>query len=284
MKKIIFWGTPYFTIDFLEKLKANDLKPTLIITGPDRPAGRGLKLSSPEPKKWALANKIKFLQPEKIDEELYQELVKENWDLSIVIAYGKILPEKIINLPHLGTINVHYSLLPKYRGASPIESAILNNENITGVTIQQMRYQLDAGAILSQNQVTIDRDENSLSLFQKLNQAAIPLLIETCQKIFSGAITPLIQDKNKATSCTKIKKSDTQINLTEDPIYNYRKIRAYLARGVFFLDQHHNQTIRVKIMGAHLEESKLKIDEVIPANQKKMTFDQYLNWRDNSPV
>lgn len=282
MKKIIFWGTPSFTIDFLEKLKANDLAPSLIITTPDRPIGRGLKLSAPEPKKWALANKIKFLQPEKIDEKVYQELTKEDWDLSIVIAYGKILPEKIINLPRLGTINVHYSLLPKYRGASPIESAILNDENITGVTIQQMRYQLDAGDILTQTQLSIDENENSFSLFQKLNQAAVPLLIETCQKIFTGTITPHPQDESQATSCSKITKSDVQINLAEDPVYNYHKIRAYIARGVFFLDSLNNQNLRVKITEAHLEDGLLKIDEVVPANQKKMTFDQYLNWRDRS--
>ena len=130
---IAFFGTPPFTTDFLDTLVASGYSPSLVVTAPDRAVGRGMVMTAPEPKVWADATGIKVLQPEKLDDAFFTELSETQWDLFVVVAYGKIMPEPVINVPTYGTINVHYSLLPKYRGATPTESAILNGDTTTGV-------------------------------------------------------------------------------------------------------------------------------------------------------
>ena len=144
--KFIFFGTPDISQKTLEILKQNGYLPSLIITNPDKPQGRKLALTPSLVKTWAIQNNIPFLQPEKITEDFIDSLPEV--DLNIVIAYGKILPEKLINKPKLGSINIHYSLLPKYRGASPMEESLLRGEEYTGISIQQMVYKMDAGPIL----------------------------------------------------------------------------------------------------------------------------------------
>ena len=140
-----FFGTPDVARDTLEILKWYGYLPSLIVTSPDKPQGRKLLMTPTPAKVWAKENNIPYIQPEKIA----IEDIKDSFDLFIVVAYGKILPEEIIKIPRLGSINIHYSLLPKYRGASPVESAILNGDKITGVTIQQMEYKMDSGPILA---------------------------------------------------------------------------------------------------------------------------------------
>ena len=187
-KRIAFFGTPDFTVEFLELFKSIGLDISLIVTGEDRPFGRGMQLKSPAPKIWAEENSIKFLQPKKLDQEFYGQLKNENWDLFIVIAYGKIIPENVINLPKFGTINLHYSLLPKYRGASPVEAAILNNEVETGLTIQQMVYKLDAGDILYQEKLVIDKEDTASILRNKLNEKAIEIFPDFLDSLFGNEI------------------------------------------------------------------------------------------------
>ena len=160
--KIAFFGTPEFTVNFLETLKSSGFCPSLVVTNPDRPSGRGMVMTSPLPKKWADENSIKVLQPEKLGDEVFEELSKDSWDLFVVIAYGKIIPERFINLPKFGTINLHYSLLPKYRGATPVESAILAGDEISGITIQKMRFKLDTGPIIFQEEMNVDALEARL--------------------------------------------------------------------------------------------------------------------------
>ena len=131
MKNILFWGTPKLTWTLLDALLEAGFTPSLIGATPDKPQGRKLILTAPEIKTWADSHSIKTIQPEKLDDALFEELSQTPWDLFIVVAYGKIIPERFINLPKHGTINVHYSLLPKYRGASPIQSVFLHNEKET---------------------------------------------------------------------------------------------------------------------------------------------------------
>lgn len=278
-KKIAFFGTPPFTIQFLEALQHAGIDPTLIVTTPDRPVGRGLVLTSPEPKVWADSKHIPVIQPEKLNHEVINDLSKEKWDLFIVVAYGKILPERLITLPTHGTINVHYSLLPKYRGATPVESAIINGDTTTGVCIQQMQFKLDTGPVLAKKEVTIDTFDTTEALREKLNTEAIPLLVETIQHIFKHTTAPEIQNDGEATYCTKITKEDGEISLSDDPIILDRKFRAYTPwPGLFFYTMRGSRNIRVKIKEAHLENGRFVPEVVIPESGKPMTWEQFQNW------
>ena len=153
----VFFGTPDVASETLEILKQEGFLPTLIVTSMDKPQGRKMLVTPPPVKVWAEENKIPYIQPGEITPSAFGtsplsrgRLGRDaEFNLFIVIAYGKILPEKIINMPKLGSLNIHYSLLPKYRGASPVESAILNGETETGVTIQKMAYELDSGDIIN---------------------------------------------------------------------------------------------------------------------------------------
>lgn len=268
--KIAFLGTPGFTTDFLDKLTEAGFAPSLVVTNPDRPSGRGMTLKSPEPKVWADEHGIQVLQPEKLDEVFFESLSKEPWDLFVVVAYGKIIPEKIIDLPKYGTINVHYSLLPKYRGATPVESAILNGDETTGAAIQQMRFKLDTGPILAQKEITIDSTDTTLSLREKLNAEALTLIPEVLKKIEAGTIEPKEQSEEGATHCKKISKEDGLLDLNDDGIINDRKYRAYFGSiGTYFFKDDN----RVKITKAHLDGGLFVIDEVIPENGKRISYE-----------
>jgi methionyl-tRNA formyltransferase len=278
--RIAFFGTPDFVTQFLDTLTEHSYTPGLIITGPDVPVGRKLTMTPPAPKEWAKEKGIPYLQPEKITDEFIESLGKENFDLFVVVAYGKILPEALITLPRLGTINVHYSLLPKYRGATPVESAILAGDTETGISIQQMVYELDAGAILTEKKVPIDREETHTELRNKLNQEALPLLVETVQSLEVGTARPVAQDESKKSICKKIKKEHGLIDLSEQGEILYRKYRAYFGwPGIFFFDTKQDRQIRIKIGTAHMEDEKFVIDTVIPEGKNQMKYSDYLNWK-----
>lgn len=269
MKKIAFFGTPDFTIEFLETLKKRGFCPGLIVANPNRPVGRGMVLTSPLPKKWADENSIKVLQPEKLDDIFFEKLSGTSWDLFVVVAYGKIIPEKIINLPKYGSINVHYSLLPKYRGATPVESAILNGDGITGISIQQMRFKLDSGPVLKEKEVVIEKNDTTISLREKLNLEAVALLPEVLKEIENETVIAKEQDELLVTHCSKIKKEDGEISLSDDPVTLDRKWRAYQPwPGLYFF----KDGKRIKITKAHFVGGAFVIDEVIPENGKRMPF------------
>lgn len=279
---IAFFGTPEFTTDFLDVLSASDFSPSLIVTGPDRPVGRGMTLTSPAPKVWADTHAVSVLQPEKLDDAFFAKLSETQWDLFVVVAYGKIIPQRVIDLPKYGTINVHYSLLPKYRGATPTESAILSGDTVTGVTIQQMVYKLDAGNILATQEVVIDPNDTTPVLRDKLNKEALGLLPPTIKDIFAGTVAPIAQDESLVTTCAKITKEHGELNLHDDGITNDRKFRAYFGwpGSYFFLSaqagaEKDAKKIRIKITKAHLEDGTFVIDEVIPENGRRMTWDIY---------
>ncbi len=271
---IAFFGTPDFTNGFLDTLVKDGFTPSLIVTNPDRPSGRGMTLKSPEPKVWADNHGIQVLQPEKLDEEFFNTISKEPWDLFVVVAYGKIMPERIITLPKYGTINIHYSLLPKYRGATPVESAILNGDEATGVTVQQMRFKLDTGPILISKEVSITPEDTTLTLREKLNTEALALLPEVLRKIENGTIEPKEQSEEGASHCKKIAKEDGLINLDDDGILNDRKYRAYYGSvGTYFF----KDDKRVKITNAHFLNGVFIVDEVIPENGKKMPYSTFVS-------
>ena len=274
---IAFWGTPELTITILDALELSGFLPKVIITGMDRPQGRGLVITPPEPKVWAAQRNIPVLQPEKIDEAFLNTLKEYELDISVVVAYGKILPEAAINLPKLGTLNTHYSLLPRWRGATPVESAILAGDKETGVCIQQMVYKLDAGAIHKQETLTIGEHETAPDLRQRLNVIGARLLVETLTSIQGGNASPVIQDETGITKCGKIEKENGLIDPNGDPIENDRKFRAYYGwPGVYFFKEKDGKQIRIKITDAILQNGVWKILKVIPEGKKEIDYTNLL--------
>jgi methionyl-tRNA formyltransferase len=273
-----FFGTPYIAVETLDILLGHNIIPSIIVTAPDQPAGRGLTLTQSPVKTWAIAHNIPFLQPEKLDEEFTFQLSTFNFQLSIVVAYGKILPETLINLPPLGTINIHYSLLPKYRGASPVESVILHGEVETGVTIQNMVFQLDAGDILAIEKTPIGNNETTLELRARLITLGGELLAKSLPNIISGNIQAIPQDNTLATKCGKIQKEDGLIELTGDPEKNYNKYRAYKMwpRTYFFIQTKEGIEKRIIIQGAKFENGIFIPTRVIPEGKKEISYEEFL--------
>lgn len=279
MEKInfIFLGTPYIASQTLEILKKNGYIPSLIITSPDKPAGRGLILTPSSVSIWAKNNNILCLKPEKIDDEFIKKLKDFNVDLSIVVAYGKILPQKFIEFPRLKTINIHYSLLPKYRGASPLESALLNGDITTGVSIQQMVYKLDSGPIIIDKKINIEINDTKDKLTDKLISLGGDLLSEILPSIIEENTKPIMQDESNATNCTKIKKEDGEINLNDQPIKNWNKYRAFYGwPGTYFFIERKGEKIRIKIKEAIYENNLFIIKKITPQGKKEISYEDFL--------
>lgn len=277
---IAFFGTPEFSTFVIEELITGGYTPSLIITTPDRPAGRGLDIIQSPVKKFALVHNIEVVQPEKLDEEFISDLKQRDLDLIVVAAYGKILPSSVLSVAKHPALNVHPSLLPKYRGTSPIESQILAGEEHIGVTVIEMDEKMDHGPILAQEQIEIvdnSRDGLNNVLWHKGGQ----LLTQIIPKWISGEITGTIQDHDQATFTKKISKEDGELKLTDDGITNDRKYRAYFGwPGSYFFDNGK----RIKITKAHLADGPASpsgagkhfvIDEIIPENGKRMSWKQY---------
>ena len=290
--KFIFFGTPDVASNTLEILKENGYIPSLIITAPDRPQGRKMLITPPPVKVWAIENKIPYIQPEDLKEgsdivfrnigrrygaghskssaeDLCVEKNNICPDLAIVVAYGKIIPEELLNLPKFGSLNIHYSLLPKYRGASPVESAILNGDEETGISIQKMIYKMDAGPIVAQEKVAILPDEKASELRSRLIKIGGELLVKTLPDYIEGKIIPTPQNESLTTHCKKIKKEDGLIDLNDDPTKNYNKFRAYATWPRTFFFQNGK---RIIITDAKIENNQFIIKKIIPENGKEMDY------------
>lgn len=266
----IFFGTPDVASETLDILKEKGYIPKLIVTSPDKPAGRGLEMHEAPVSLWAKENNIECLKPEKITPEFINEIKPENYELSIVVAYGKILPEEIINKPKLGTINIHYSLLPLYRGASPLEAALLNGDKETGVSIQQMEYKLDSGGILREEELTIDINDSKDKIRKALIELGANILCEILPQIQNQEIIPKSQDENLATFCKKIKKEDGEINPEGSAQENWNKYRAFYGwPGIFFFEEKDGKKTRIKITEATYENSLFIIKKVIREGKKE---------------
>jgi len=225
--KIVFMGTAELSCASLEKL-AEKFSVVAVVTQPDKPKGRELKLT-PSPVK-ILAEKLKLtvLQPRKArDEKIISQLRELKPDLIVVVAYGQILPQSILDLPKFGCLNVHTSLLPKYRGASPIQSAILDGENETGVTIMKMDAGLDTGEIISQARTPISAEDNSQTLHDRLAQIGAELLVETIPNYVAGKFLPKPQSAEGASYAAKIKKEDGKIDWSEPAEKIRNRLRAF---------------------------------------------------------
>jgi methionyl-tRNA formyltransferase len=227
--KIIFMGTAELSCASLEKLaRDNNFQIAGVVTQPDKSKGREMKLQFSPVKILAEKLKLPVLQPFKArDEKFISELRELKPDLIVVVAYGQILPQTILDLPKFGCLNVHTSLLPKYRGASPIQSAILNGETETGVTIMKMDAGLDTGEIISQCRTPVLPEDNSQMLHDRLAQIGAKLLVETIPDYIAGKILPKLQPAEGASYAAKIKKEDGKIDWNEPAEKILNRLRAF---------------------------------------------------------
>lgn len=217
--RIVYMGTPDFAVEPLHQLLKNGMQVVGVVTVPDKPAGRGQKLQQSPIKQFAEQNAIPVLQPVKLRDEVFLEKLREfNADLFVVVAF-RMLPEVVWNMPPKGTINLHASLLPQYRGAAPINWAIINGEKVTGVTTFFISHDIDTGDILFQNKVTIEENETAGDIHDKLMHAGAKLLVTTVEQIAKGTIHPVSQvvvpDMKLA---PKLFKDNCRINWSADSV------------------------------------------------------------------
>jgi methionyl-tRNA formyltransferase len=278
--KIAFFGSSKFSVFCLEELSASGILPNLIITTPDMPNGRGLKLVPTPVKIWAEKNKIPCLTPENLKEQnLLVSLAPETNTLFLVASYGKIIPKNIVELPKHGTLNIHPSLLPKYRGASPLQTQILNDEKEIGTTIMLMDEKMDHGPIISQKKVAIiNWPVKTEELKLVLAKASVTIFKEIINDWLEGKINPTEQNHSEATFTKKIEKADGLIDLENNDSYdNFLKIQAYSTwpQAYFFIKKG-EQKIRVIIKEAKYIDNKLEILRVLPEGKKEMSYPDFL--------
>lgn len=224
--RIVFFGTSEFSVAILEKLVSDFFYPVLVISQPDRPAGRKQTLTPPPVKHVCETHRLPLLQPERVIDAL-AEIEKAKPNLIITAAYGQIIPLSVLRLAPLGAINVHTSLLPKHRGASPIQSAILAGDTETGITIMNMDAAMDHGPILLQKALRIGAEETAVSLHARLASLGADMLAKCLPDYTSGRLKPVEQDHRAATFCKLIKKDDARIPWASDAVAIDRKVRAY---------------------------------------------------------
>ncbi len=287
--KILFMGTPDFARDSLEKLYENGYDICGVVTTPDRPAGRGMKLVSSPVKEYAISKNLKIFQPEKIsnNKEFKEEIKNLAPDLVCVVSYGVILPKSFLNIPKLGCINVHPSMLPKYRGSAPIQWAVLNGDKTTGVTIMYLNEEMDAGDIINQKEVEIGEDESSGELWNRLSKVGADLLLFTIKQIEQGTekripqvgeytLAPML-NKEMSKINWKEKKAEEIKNLVRglNPIMgtytflNGKKIKFWKVQKIEndeFIKENNNIDIK-----------NAKEGEVLLANEKKGLFIKAIN-------
>lgn len=226
--KIVFAGTPEFALPCLNALINSPHQLIAVYTQPDRPAGRGRQLQASVVKNWALTQGLAVYQPENFKTiEAIDALAALKPDILLVIAYGLILPKKILSLPRLGCINVHASLLPRWRGASPIQQAILQGDKETGVTIMQMDEGMDSGDILAKAPCPIYPDDTAGSLHNRLAQLAVAPLLFTLDALANDQVKPKKQASDQATYAAKIKKEDAAIDWHKTAFEIDQQIRAF---------------------------------------------------------
>lgn len=282
--KILFMGTPDFAVKSLDKLVNNGYDICGVVTTPDRPSGRGMKLAISEVKEYAVEKGLKIFQPERItkNDEFKDEIRALEPDLVCVVSYGIILPKSFLKIPKLGCINVHPSMLPKYRGPAPIQWAVLNGDKTTGVTIMYLDEGMDSGDIIRQKEVEIDKDETTGELWDRLSFIGADLLLETVNEINNGIIKREVQPK-EYTLAPMINKDMSKIEWKSKPSFDLKN----LVRGLnpfmgtyTYLEGKKIKIWKVDIISEedfielskgleHVEITSAKCGEVLLADEKK---------------
>ena len=226
--RVLFYGSPDFATPILSALLDTPWRPLAVVTQPDRPAGRGRRLRPPAVKQLAAEHEIPAIQPERLRRRAaVAQIAALQPDLQIVAAYGQLIPKSVLNLPRYGTLNVHASLLPRWRGAAPVSAAILHGDDETGATIMLVDETEDTGPILKQRKTRIGATEHAGSLSDRLALLGAELLVNTIPDWLDGAITPLPQDNQLATRARRVEKSAGKIDWTQPASQIARHIRAY---------------------------------------------------------
>ncbi|OGG62292.1 peptide deformylase [Candidatus Kaiserbacteria bacterium RIFCSPHIGHO2_02_FULL_54_22] len=282
MHSFAYFGTPRVASDTLALLIERGFVPAIVVTSPDAPKGRGLALTQSETKALALAHTIPVMTPENLDAEAVATIRAFGCEYAVCVAYGKIFPEELINAFPGGVLNVHYSLLPKYRGATPVETALLRGESETGVTIQKMVKELDAGDILAQETTPIAPDETARELRPRLIELGARLLVDTLPEYLGSNVTLVPQDASRlsaqagATRAYKIKKEDGLLSLPagrqgspQQDLENWNKYRAYAdSIGTYFM----KNGKRMKIALAEFAKGEFRVLRVIPEGKKETVY------------
>ncbi len=278
--KIGFFGTSDYSVMVLEKLKDAGFVISFVVTQTDKPKGRDLVMTASPVKVWAEKENVPVLQPEKLRDPIFeQELRKFNADVYVVIAYGKIIPESILEIPKGKSLNIHASLLPRFRGSCPIETAILEDEKNTGVTIIKMDKEMDHGPILAKKEVAMETwPPKAHDLGKRLVEEGANLLIEILPKWLARQIEEIPQDHSLATFTKKIEKEDGLIDLKDDPYKNFLKIQAYhIWPRAFFYIEKNGKKVRVIITEASFADGILSIEKVIEEGKKEVDFKTWNN-------
>jgi methionyl-tRNA formyltransferase len=227
--KLVFCGTPQFAVPSLERLAAAGFELQLVVTQPDRPQGRGMELTAPPVKQSALKLSLPVIQPEKIkkNDDFQSRLAALQPNAIIVVGYGRIIPPWMLALPGFGNINVHASLLPKYRGAAPVQWAIAQGETVTGVTTMLLNEGLDTGDILLQKEMAILPADTSVTLWPRLAEMGADLLIETLRGLEQKSISAVPQDHTQATLAPILKKEDGQVDFNRTATEIHNRLRGF---------------------------------------------------------
>ena len=286
--KVIFMGTPDFAVPSLAAL-IDKTEILCVVTQPDRPKGRGHKLQPPPVKIFAEENNLRVIQPLKVKApEVVEELAELKPDLIVVTAFGQILSQKILDIPRFGCINVHASLLPKYRGAAPIEWAMINGEQVTGITTMQMNAGLDTGDILLKSEVKISDDMILPELQERLMTVGADLLLKTLYKLQSGELQPIKQDDSQSTYAPLLKKDTGLIDWKKSAREIHNLIRGLYGRaraGKFKiwrtkLAEEKLSPAEIKIVGEKFlvgtGDGSLEILEIQAPNSKKLSAPEFL--------
>ena len=306
--KIVFFGTPEFAVASLENILNQGFEVAAVVTMPDKPAGRGHRLLQSDVKKFALEKGLKVLQPVNLKSpEFIAELKEINADIFVVIAF-RMLPEAVWAMPSLGTFNLHASLLPKYRGAAPINRAVMNGETETGVTTFFLKHEIDTGDIIEQRKIEIKPEDNAGTVHDRLMYIGAEMVCETLSKIQHGEVTPIPQPDGEHIPAPKIFKDTCKINWNQpaEKIHNQvRGLSPYPAAFTVVEDREGN-TSEIKIFKTAIKkdsydkskepgdlqlekgklfvttgEGQIEILELQPAGKKRMAADAYL--RGNNP-
>ncbi|MEM7009674.1 MAG: methionyl-tRNA formyltransferase [Thermodesulfobacteriota bacterium] len=267
--RVVFMGTPEFAVASLKALIESEDDVVAVVAQPDRPKGRGHHISEPPTKVLAMEHNITVLQPEKIkNQEFYDQLQYFNPDLICVTAYGKILSKEILDLPPHGCINVHASLLPKYRGAAPINWALVRGETITGITTMLMDEGMDTGDMLLKKELEIADEDDAGVISKRLSEMGGALLIETIAQLKQGKLTPQKQDGSQATYAPMLKKSDGEIDWTKPALELHNLIRGMNPWPGTFT---HFSGKSLKIFKSQVSQGQAKPGEVLESSTNYLT-------------
>lgn len=304
MKKlrVVFMGTPDFAVPVLETLIENT-NVELVVTQPDAYVGRKKVLTPSPVKAKALENNIEVFTPTKIRED-YERILAVNPDIIITCAYGQIIPKILLELPKHKCINVHASLLPKYRGGAPIHASILNGDEYTGITIMYMDEGMDDGNIIKQERIKIEYTDNINTLSDKLSELGAKLLMSTLPSILDGTCDSIKQNENEVTFAYTIKRKDEQLDFNNNFKDIFNKVRALYNRSYFIMNGVEYKVIKVRFEDKQYDEEKINtitniykdgigiacidgevvITEFIPSGKKQMLVNSYLNGIDKNKL